>query len=59
MVRWGGTALVAVLCVMVVGLLIAKTWFPHRPINSGFGPEWQCTHVYRAGPICIKQSQAR
>ena len=47
----------SVLFVLVVLGLIAFRfiWFPTPNAATGFGPDWDCTFVAKAGPICIKK----
>jgi hypothetical protein len=44
--------------VVLLGLISSSFfyWFPNsKPINYGFGPDWDCTLVPNGQPICIKK----
>jgi hypothetical protein len=51
--NWRVIFAVTAVLVLTVGLAVLLA-LPHRPINQGFGPEWQCYRTIMRGPVCFK-----
>jgi hypothetical protein len=44
-----------VLAAAVIFALVIFPNFRKHSANFGFGPDWDCTTIPKAGPVCVKQ----
>lgn len=51
--------LFGILIGMVVTIIVLGGWYvlsgPWSRSNMAFGPDWECSNPYGAGPVCIRK----
>ncbi len=52
---WKSVAKALFVALLIVGAVVYSVWSPLSRVNSGFGPEWDCSNPRPGLPVCTKK----